>query len=116
MNLRLAGTLALGACIGVLGLAATINQFRIVDAVNAKLAHDDQFNHLGWFLPKMLNLHKQYRRLYPDGTLLRRQGILQAAMLFCTVLAGGFIGLGFLPMAFFGGFGALLLWITYFKY
>jgi len=76
-----------------------INQFAIVDAVNAKLPKDDQFNPIGWWLPKTLRLHHQYNRLYPDGPLVRRQGILAAVMLFCIVLVAGLIGFGYLAIA-----------------
>jgi hypothetical protein len=99
-----------------LGIAGTINQFAIVDAVNAKLPPGDQYNAIGWSLPKTLSLHRQYRRLYPDGGLLWRQGVLASAMLFCIALAAGLIGLGFLSMAFLGGLGALLSWFVYFKH
>ena len=115
MPLRLTAALVVLFCVGFLGLAGTINQFAIVDAVNAKLPASDQFDAIGWWLPKTLRLHKEYRRLYPDGGLLWRQGVLTSAMLFCTVLAAGLIGLSFLSIAFLGGIGGLILWLVYFK-
>ena len=116
MTLRFTAVIVLLLCVGVLGFAGTINQFAIVDAVNAKLPVGDQFDAIGWWLPKTLKLHREYRRLYPDGGLLWRQGVLASAMLFCIVLAAGLIGLGFLSIAFLGGMGALLFWLMYFKH
>ena len=115
MNLRLIAAFALLFCGGVFGIAVTINQFAIVDAVNAKLPTDDQFDRIGWFLPKTLRLHRQYRHLYPDGRLVQRQGILAATMLFCIVLAARLIGFGSLGIAWLAGVGALSLWFVYFR-
>ena len=115
MTLRFTAAFVLFLCVGVLGMAGTINQFAIVDAVNAKLPARDQFNPIGGWLPKTLSLHRQYRRLYPNGGLLLRQGILAAAMLFCIVVATGLIGFSAHVVAWFGIGGALLLWFTYFR-
>lgn len=87
----------------------------MIDAVNQKLPADDQFNPIGWFLPKLLRLHGQYRRLYPGGRLLRREGILAATMFFCIVLAAGLIGLGPLAVVWLGAVSALLIWFIYFR-
>jgi len=115
MTARLAVAFALLLCVGGLGLAATINQIAIVDAVNAKLSPDDQFNPFWWYPPKTLRLHREYRRLYPHGGLLRREGVLVAAMLFCIVVVAWLLGFGFLATAWFGGFGTLMLWLIYFQ-
>jgi len=116
MTLRFTAALVVLLCVGVLGIAGTINTFAIVDAVNAKLPASDQFDAIGWWPSKTLRLQRQYRRLYPDGRLLWRQGVLTYAMLFCTVLAAVLIGFGFLSIAFLGGIGALLFWFVYFKH
>ena len=87
MTLRLAFTLMLGLCVGAFGLVSTINQFAIVEAVNAKLPADEQFNPLWWGPSKSSRLRREYRRLYPEGKLLRRQNVLAAGMFVCTLLA-----------------------------
>lgn len=115
MSVRLAVAFVLLLCVGGFGLAATINAFAIVEAVNAKLPTDDQFGQLGWYLTKTLRLHREYRRLYPDGDLLRREGLLSLVMLACTVSAMALIGFGFLGIACLGGIGALSLWFVYFR-
>jgi hypothetical protein len=115
MTLKVAAALALLLCVGGFGIAATINQFAIVDAVNEKLPKDEQFERLGWYLTKTLRLHGEYRRFYPVGGLLWRQGVLETIMLVCLVLAASFIGFGLLGIAWVGGGGALLLWFMYFR-
>ena len=106
---------ALLLCVGAFGLAGAINQFAIVDAVNAKLSSEDQFSQFGWYLPKTLRLHSEYRRLYPDGTLLRRQGILAMLSLSCGILAAALLDFGFVLVLWFAGFGLLMIWFAYFR-
>ena len=115
MTLRMAAALVLLLCVGGFGLAATITGFAMVDAVNAKLPEDERFQPLGWYLTKTLRLHREYRRLYPVGTLLRRQGLLGAAMLICLVLAMSLVGFGVPGVVFVGGAGAFSLWLMYFR-
>jgi len=115
MTARLAVAFALLLCVSGFGLAATINSFAIIDAVNAKLSPDEQFNPIGWYPQKTFRLHQEYRRLYPQGGLLRREGFLAAAMLFCLVLVAWLLGFGFLATAWIGGLGTLILWLIYFQ-
>jgi hypothetical protein len=111
MTARLAIAFLLLLCIGGLGLAVTINSFAIVDAVHAKLPTDAQFGQLGWGPLKTLRLRREYRRLYPDGTLLMREGILSALMWVCIVVVAWLIRLPLFGIAWLGAFGTLLLWL-----
>jgi hypothetical protein len=115
MTARLAVAFVLLFCVGGFGLAAAINGFAIIDAVNTKLPPDERFAELGWYLPKTLRLHAAYRRLYPDGTLLRRQALLAAFALVCLVLAATLLGFGFPGIAWLGGLGLLSLWFVYIR-
>ena len=115
MTARLAVAFTLLLCVSGFGLAATINSFAIIDAVNAKLSPDEQFNPIGWYPQKTFRLHREYRRLYPQGGLLRREGFLAAAMLFCLVVVAWLLGFGFLATAWIGGLGTLILWLIYFQ-
>lgn len=115
MTLRLVAALAFLLCVGGLGLAATITHYEIVDAVNARLPPEEQFELLGWYGAKSLRLNREYRRLYPQGTLVWREGVLAAACSFCLALAVAVVGFSFLIIACVGGGGALLLWFTYFR-
>ena len=114
MTLRLAFAFGLLLCVGAFGLASTINQLAIVDAVNARLPLREQFDPFWWGPSKSLKLQWEYRRLYPDGRLLRRQGVLVAAMFVCILLAALFLGFGFLVIAWLGP-GFVLLWFVYFR-
>ena len=87
MPLRLAFTLAFVLCSSAFGLASTINQFAIVEAVNAKLPEREQFDPFWWGPSKTSRLRREYRRLYPEGKLLRRQSVLAGAMFACIFLA-----------------------------
>jgi len=78
-------------CVGGFGIASATTQLAIVDAVNEKLANDEQFQHLGWYLTKTLRLYREYQRFYPTGKLLRRQRILSSIMLVCLLLAASLI-------------------------
>lgn len=114
MTLRFTLAFLLLLCIGGFGLAACINSLAMVEAVNAKLPTTDQFDQLWWGPRKTFRLYRQYRRLYPDGPLFRREGVLAAIGLICLVLVGALIGLGFLVVVF-GGIGGLSIWFRYFR-
>ena len=113
MTARLVATFVLLLCVGGLGLGACINQWAIVEAVNAKLPTDEQFNPLGWYLPKTLNLHRAYRRLYPDGRLLKRQAVFALLALLCVVIAATLLGFGFFGIGWLGGMGLLSIWLLH---
>ena len=59
----------------------------MVDQVNGRLPKDMQFSPLGWYLSKTLRLHREYRRLFPDGELL-----LQARLLMAVGFGGLLVG------------------------
>ena len=115
MTVRLIVGFIFLACVSGFGLASCLAHLAIVEAVNAKLSTTEQFGELGWGPVKTFKLINQYHLLYPDGTLLRRAGILTAVGLFSLVIAGGLFGLPLLGVALVGGGGALYLWSLYFK-
>ena len=82
--------LALGlllACLAGFGLAASLTTSEIVTAVNARLPSSEHFEALGWWLGKTERLRREYRRLYPSGSLLRRLNLIILAGVSCLVLA-----------------------------
>jgi hypothetical protein len=113
MTLRFASAFVLLLCVGAFGLASTINQFAMVEAVNERLPSREQFDPFWWGPAKILKLQREYRRLYPDGRLLRRQGFLVAAMFVCILLTALLFGLGFLAIAWLGA-GSVMLWFIHF--
>jgi hypothetical protein len=115
MTLKAVAAFALLLSVVGFGMAAAISHFAIIDAVNAKLPKEEQFEQLGWYLTKTLRLHREYRRFYPEGRLLLRQGVLGATMLVCLVLAASLIGFDFLGITWVGGIGALSIWFIYFR-
>jgi hypothetical protein len=115
MTVRLTLLFVFLACVSGFGLAAGITHLAIVEAVNAKLSTTDQFGQLGWEPGKSLKLISEYRRLYPEGKLLRRAGILSAVGLFSLVVAGALLGLPLAGITLIGAAGALYLWLLYFR-
>jgi len=115
MTVRLTLVFLFLAGVSGFGLAACITQLAIVEAVNAKLPPAEQFGELGWYPMKSLRLHREYRRLYPSGRLLRREGILAYGALFCLVVTATLLGFGVLGILWVGGGGGLSLWFLYFR-
>jgi len=115
MTLRLIVAFVFLACVSGFGIAACITHIAIVEAVNAKLPPAEQFGELGWYPMKSLRVHREYRRLYPGGTLLTREGLLAYGALFSLVVTATLLGFGVLGIVWVGGGGGLSLWFLYFR-
>jgi len=75
------------ACITVCGLTGTLASYEMMDKVNAKLPKEEQFEAWrGWYAGKTLRLHREYKRLYPEGRLLFRVRMLMAIMFACVAI------------------------------
>lgn len=61
---------------GTLGLVSAVTQATMVEEVNRRLPEDQRFEDAWWGPDKIVRLFREYRRLYPDGPLLRRQIII----------------------------------------
>jgi hypothetical protein len=93
MSARLiVGILAL-VCGSVCAMTASLTAFRMVDTVNEKLPEERQFAQLGWYWSKYQRLFAEYKRLYPDGTLLRRFYILASLMFACFFMCAWGLGI-----------------------
>ena len=79
------GVLALAGA-AVCGLLSTTASFKMVKQVNERLAKEDQFAELGWYLLKTVRLHRQYKRLCPSGRLSRHVLALGGLMFFCLLI------------------------------
>jgi hypothetical protein len=79
---------------GVLcAITSTFVVFQMVDRVNDKLPEDRQFSHLGWYWSKYGRLFAEYKRLYPEGTLLQRFRILAAVLFVCFFVSAWGLGI-----------------------
>ena len=78
------------AASGVFGMVANIE---MVEEVNSRLPKESQFSPTGWYLSKTLRLHREYKRLFPKGTLLPKVRIAIVIAFGCLV--GGMWALGF---------------------
>jgi hypothetical protein len=66
----------------ICGLLTSLKTLEMVDRVNQKLPQKEQFELLGWYLPKQVNLWRAYKTFYPKGTLLSQDHFLTV---FCVV-------------------------------
>src|SRR5260221_4140611 len=67
------------ACVSVFGVVASLINFEMMDKVNEKLSEREQFTALGWYFSKYQRLHREYERLYPDGRLRLKFGVVTNA-------------------------------------
>jgi hypothetical protein len=93
MNPRVIVGIAAVMGTAVCGLFGAVANIEIVEEVNSRLPKDAQFSPMGWYLSKTLRLHREYKRLFPTGTLLMRVRIAIAVAFGC--LLGGAWALGF---------------------
>ena len=93
MSTRLLIGIAAIAGVSVCGLMSALANSNMGDQVNGKLPKDAQFSPLGWYLSKTLRLHREYRRLFPDGQLLLQVRLL-IALGFGSLIVGAW-ALGF---------------------
>ena len=72
---------------------STFVVFQIVDKVNDRLPRERHFSHLWWNWSKYERVFAEYKRLYPDGGLVRMFLVL-GALLFACFFVGAW-GSGF---------------------
>src|SRR5882762_6945758 len=80
MSTRLLVGIAAIAGVSVCGLISSLVNSKMVDQVNGRLPKGVQFSPLGWYFSKRVRLHREYRRLFPDGYLLLQVRLLIALM------------------------------------
>jgi hypothetical protein len=86
------GILAL-ACGSICGLVSGSAYSEMTDKVNERLPKEQQFAELWWYASKYQRLHREYKRLYPEGRLLLRVRVLTVAMFACWLICAWGIGL-----------------------
>jgi hypothetical protein len=91
MSLRLAVGIVALVCVSICGMTATFKMLAMVDQVNERLPKEEQFDPLGWYLTKTQRLHREYKRLYPDGRLLLQYYVACGLGIVCLLIcAWGF--------------------------
>ena len=83
----LLGVLGIMAVGGGLGLTSLAFHTAMVEAVNSKLPANLRFEDAWWGPTKSFRLFSEYRRLCPEGTLLRRQLMVIAVAFVLWILA-----------------------------
>jgi hypothetical protein len=68
------------ACIATCGMFSTFASWEIMDRVNERLPKEERFKTLWWYASKYHRLHREYKRLYPDGGLVLKYRVLTALM------------------------------------
>jgi hypothetical protein len=86
MSARVVIEIAALGCIAICGLISTLANWEMVDKVNAKLPKEEQFAALWWGGSKFMRLHREYKRLYPDGSLLLGVRALTVLMIVCLLV------------------------------
>jgi hypothetical protein len=99
--------------ISVCGFAATLTQWRMVDEVNKKLPPEERLYAIGGPWRKRNHARSKYRRLYPNGPLLRRERLLTAIEGAAVVLLTALMGLTlWVTLWMLFGF-SIVWWLSY---
>jgi hypothetical protein len=64
-------------CVVACAIASSLVCSEMVNRVNDKLPEESQFSRLWWYWSKYQRLYAEYKRLYPDGGLVRTIRVLQ---------------------------------------
>jgi hypothetical protein len=86
VKVRLIIGIAALVCASVCGFTSALVSLDMVDRVNERLPESERFELLGWYLDKHQRLSREYKRLYPDGRLLRKIHVLTAVMFGCALV------------------------------
>jgi len=80
----------------------------MAEAVNVLLPPEERFSKRGWRFRKYGRLHLVYRRLYPSGSLLRRQAAFAMAANGCVLVVMALLGFGWQLALCYAGLNGLL--------
>jgi hypothetical protein len=86
------GVVAL-AGVSICGLVATLINAEMVENVNHRLSQELQFSLLGWHWPKTRRLHREYRKIYPEGNLLWKFRIIVVLGFGCLLACAWAVGI-----------------------
>jgi hypothetical protein len=98
--------------VSVCGLAAALTEGRMIDAVNKQSAPADRLVAIGRPWSQRGRVVPEYRRLFPDGPLLRRLRYLVAGLFGGLVISAVVMGFGFAALWMAAGCGTMW-WLTF---
>jgi hypothetical protein len=75
------------ACVSTLGLLLTLANYKLVAQVNSLSPQQLELSRPGGDVARLLHLHREYRRLFPEGNLVFRIRLMMALMLVCLLMA-----------------------------
>ena len=103
-------------CTAVCGLAGTLTFLRIIDELNLTRSTKQKIPAIGWRFPSDdFYILSEYRRLHPDGHLIRRLEKLYLSQLFAGTV-GSAVWVGFFAALWLGTGGVVLWWFIFGRY
>lgn len=87
MFIRLLIEIAAVAGVSTLGLLLTLANYKLVGQVKALSPQELHSAYAGGDVLKLLRLHREYRRLFPDGNLHFKIRIMLVLMFMCMLAA-----------------------------
>lgn len=75
------------AGVSAFGLLLTFANYKLVNKVNAHSPQELDAPHPGGDVLKLLHLHREYQRLFPEGNLHIRIRVMMALMFACLLVA-----------------------------
>lgn len=87
MFIRLLIEIAAIAGVSTLGLLLTLANYKLVGQVNAQRPQELQSVYAGGDVLKLLHLHREYRRMFPDGNLHFKIRVMLLLLFACMLAA-----------------------------
>lgn len=76
------------ACAVACALVCALLTYSVTDRVNQRMPAKERLGLLWWDFTKHARLRREYRRLYPDGKLLRNRFMFSIAFFLFMLIAG----------------------------
>lgn len=75
------------AGVSTLGLLLTLANYRLVAQVNSLSPQELELSRVGGDVMKLMHLHREYQKLFPEGNLVLRIRVMMALMFVCLLVA-----------------------------
>jgi hypothetical protein len=87
MSIRFLIEIAAIAGVSALGLLLTLTNYKLVAQVNAQSTEEFETTLPGGDVMRLLHMHREYGRLFPEGKLVLRIRVMMALFFVCLLLA-----------------------------